>query len=150
MAKQPRGQRTLPLIGWREWVRFPQFDNVWIKAKIDTGAKTSAVHAYNIVEQEADGVPHVTFDLHPVQRKATPRVSCQAAVLDRRDIKNSGGLSECRYVIRVPVTIGDHALEIDMTLTRRDEMGFRMLLGRDAVKRRFLVNPARSFLHGRI
>ncbi|MEL7542834.1 MAG: RimK/LysX family protein, partial [Pseudomonadota bacterium] len=138
-----RRPRPLALIGWREWVVFPQFDEVAIKAKIDTGAKTSAVHAYNIVETEVDGASHVAFDLHPVQRKATPLVSCQAPVLDRRDIKNSGGQSERRYVIRASVVIGAHAFEIDMTLTRRDEMGFRMLLGRDAVKRRFLVNPAR-------
>ncbi len=151
MANRPRtAPKPLPQIGWREWVHLPDLGGARIKAKIDTGAKTSAIHARRIME-EADGDRlFVTFDLHPSQRTAQPLISCRAEVIDRRLVRNSGGQQQARYVIATPVLIGDHRLAIELTLTRRDAMGFRMLLGRDAIKSKFLVNPARSFLHGKV
>lgn len=150
MARQSRKTtEPLPRIGWREWVDLPDLGGAAVKAKVDTGAKTSAIHAHRILEEiEGDRV-FVTFELHPKQRASKPSVPCRAEVADRRTIRNSGGQQETRYVIRTSALIGTHALNIELTLTRRDQMGFRMLLGRDAVKRLFLVDPARSFLHGK-
>lgn len=149
MSKPSRSlPKSLPQIGWREWVSLPEFGNARVKAKIDTGAKTSAIHAHNIREDVEGDQLFVTFDLHPKQRAMTPRIPCRAKVIDRRSIRNSGGQQETRYVILTPAAIGLYEISIELTLTRRDAMGFRMLLGRDAVKKRFLVNPGRSFLHG--
>jgi len=150
MAKRQNKQKDpLPLIGWREWVGLPEFGDVQVKAKIDTGAKTSAIHAWRIEEDAGEDGLFVTFQLHPRQRTSNPAIACRAKVEDRRLIRNSGGHEEARYVIRTPAVIGEQTLDIELTLTRRDAMGFRMLLGRDAVKKIFLVDPARSFLHGK-
>ena len=127
----------------------PDLGAVSVKAKIDTGAKTSAIHAWKILEKEVGDQLFVTFDLHPHQRTKRGAVSCSALVIDRRLVRNSGGTQQARYVIVTPAKIGAHTLNIELGLTQRDEMGFRMLLGRDAVKSKFLVNPARSFIHGR-
>ncbi|MEL6287845.1 MAG: RimK/LysX family protein [Pseudomonadota bacterium] len=138
------------VIGWREWVVFPDLGSACVKAKIDTGAKTSAIHAHRIREvRGADGRACVAFELHPLQKKALPSIACLAPIADRRTVRNSGGREESRFFIRTAVMIGAYAFEIDLSLTRRDAMGFRMLLGRDAVKRQFLVDAARSFIHGR-
>lgn len=151
MIKTPRtADIALPQIGWREWVHLPMLGDVHVKAKIDTGAKTSAIHAWRIREEREDEQLFVTFELHPMQRTSTPAVACRALVRDRRVVRNSGGHEEARYVILTPAHIGLHTINIEITLTCRDDMGFRMLLGRDAVKNEFLVNPARSFLHGKI
>ncbi|MGI9405374.1 MAG: ATP-dependent zinc protease family protein [Hyphomicrobiaceae bacterium] len=144
-----KSSKALPLIGWREWLVLPDLGNVTVKAKIDTGAKTSAIHAWRITEEEVRNKLFVTFDLHPVQRSMRNAVTCRAPVVDRRVVRNSGGQQQARYVIETAVHVGDHVFDIELTLTQRDEMGFRMLLGRDAVKSRFLVNPARSFLLGK-
>lgn len=138
--------RTKPTIGWREWVELVDFADVAVKAKIDTGARTSALHAFGLEEIEADGVTLARFEIHPVQNASTPSVAVSAPIIDRRSVRNSGGTVEHRPVIETTLRIGDHSFPIDLTLTRRDEMGFRMLLGRSAVRRRFLIDPGRSFL----
>lgn len=148
VIKNLKVPKSLPQIGWREWITLPDFEEVRVKAKIDTGAKTSAIHARNIREEEVGDRLFVTFDLQPRQRAKVPSLTCRAAVTDHRVIRNSGGQEETRYVIRTPAAVGLYEFDIELTLTRRDNMGFRMLLGRDAVKNLFLVNPARSFLHG--
>lgn len=135
-----------PIIGWREWVALPQLGVDTIKAKIDTGARTSALHAWNIVPFDRDGETWVRFFLHPIQRNNTHAIACEAPVIDRRAVRNTGGKAERRYVIRTGVTLGNVSWPIEVTLTNRDKMGFRLLLGRSAVKNRFLINAGRSYL----
>lgn len=143
----PRQQRAP--IGWREWVMLPDFDNTYIKAKIDTGALTSAIHALNIKVIERDGMRFANFDIHPLQRDAKHTVNCSAPLIDARTIRNSGGHAEERLVIRTNLRLGGLTWPADISLTRRDEMGFRMLLGRRAMRGHFLVDPGRSFLTGK-
>lgn len=137
-----------PLIGWREWVHLPDLGGCHVKAKVDTGARTSAIHAWNIAVSKVRGLEVVTFDLHPIQGDDRTIVPCRATLLGMRAIRNSGGQTENRYVIETTAEIGTERWRIQLSLTQRDEMGFRMLLGRSALKGRFLVNPGRSFLLG--
>lgn len=153
--KRPPKKKTassaarLPAIGWREWGSLPRLGVDRIKVKIDTGARTSAIHAFKIRPFEEDGAEHVSFLLHPAQRHKYPEVACRARVHDRRLITSSTGHRQLRYVILTDMRLGDHVFPIELTLTSRDEMGFRMLLGREAVRRRFLVDPGGSYLQGR-
>jgi hypothetical protein len=140
-----RVKRPKAVIGWREWVGLPDLGVDKIKAKIDTGARTSAIHAFEIRPFERDGERHVSFSLHPVQRHGTPVVDCEARVVDERTVTSSNGERERRYVIETQIKLGEEAWPIEMTLTNRDEMGFRMLLGRRAVRQRFVVDPGGSF-----
>ncbi len=137
------------IIGWREWVGLPELGIKQIKAKVDTGARTSALHAFEIKPFSEGGVEHVEFRLHPMQRDLETIQICRAPVIDQRTVTDSGGHKEDRWVIATSVTIGPHTLPIEMTLTSRDEMLFRMLLGRTAIKNIALVNPARSYLVGK-
>ena len=137
------------IIGWREWVGLPELGIKQIKAKVDTGARTSALHAFEIKPFSEGGVEHVEFHLHPMQRDLETIQVCRAPVIDQRTVTDSGGHKEDRWVIATSVTIGPHTLPIEMTLTSRDEMLFRMLLGRTAIKNIALVNPARSYLVGK-
>ena len=137
---------TKPMIGWREWVALPQLGIERIKAKVDTGARTSALHAWNIEPFERDGAPWVRFNLHPLQRNNRHIISCEAPIVDRRAVRNTGGKAEMRYVIETGVTLGNVSWPIEVTLTNRDKMGFRLLLGRSAVKNRFLIDAGRSYL----
>ncbi len=139
--------RVLPVIGWREWVVLPELAIPAIKAKIDTGARTSALHAVNLERFRRRGKPWVRFEVHPHQRDLDSSVSAEAVVIDERAIRNSGGLAEYRPVILARVDVGDVVLRIELTLTNRALMGFRMLLGREALRNRFCVDPGASFCH---
>ena len=120
-------------VGWREWVALPELDLPAIKAKVDTGARTSALHAWRVQPYEHGGAPWITFDLHPLQRNVSLSRQCHAPVHDRRMVSDSGGHREKRFVIETPVLLGDERWPIEITLTDRDTMLFRMLLGRQAM-----------------
>ncbi len=138
--------RTKPVIGWREWVVVPELSLVPIKAKIDTGARTSALHAFDLsVDERSDGT-WANFEIHPTQRSLAHRSRVSHPVHAFRNVKSSTGHSERRPVIRTVMKIAGYRYRIDLTLTSRDEMGFRMLLGRAALRRRFVVDPGSSFL----
>lgn len=132
-------------IGWREWVRLPGLGGAEVKAKIDTGARTSCLHAYDLLEVERDGRNWVEFAFHPLQRDESTIVETAAPLVDRRRVTASNGVAEVRPVVATMLLLGGRAFEIELTLTRRDEMGFRMLIGRRALQRRFLVDPRRSY-----
>ncbi|MEO0395397.1 MAG: ATP-dependent zinc protease [Cyanobacteria bacterium P01_A01_bin.137] len=138
--------RKLPLIGWREWVMLPEFGITSIKAKIDTGARSSSIHAVNIEQFEVDGLAKVRFHIAPVQHDDGQLVPVEAKLLGQRSVTDSGGHREKRPVILTVVSLGGKPWPIELTLTNRDVMGFRMLLGRQAVRDRFLVDPGHSFL----
>ena len=137
------------LVGWREWVVFPDFANARVKAKVDTGARTSAIHAEEIKLVNMGGAERVSFVLHPDQGSRDVVVSCEAPLIERRAITDSGGHEEERFVVGVRLQLGQHDWPIELSLTDRDSMGFRMLLGRSALKKRFLVQPWRSYREGR-
>ena len=133
-------------VGWREWVQLPQFNISAIKAKIDTGAKTSCLHAYFIEPYEKDGEKWLRFGMHPLQNNSDYSVDCHARLLEQRKVTDSGGHTEERYVIETLVTMGQKTFSTEITLTNRENMRFRMLIGRSALNSRFKVDPARSFL----
>ena len=133
-------------IGWREFVSFPQLEIERIKAKIDTGARSSALHAFNIEERSQEGKQIITFQVHPRQRDRQTTITAQAELLEYRQIRNSGGKAQLRPVIKTNIQVGTEVWEIELSLTNRDVMGFRMLLGRQGVRNKFLVDPGKSFL----
>ena len=134
------------IIGWREFVSLPQLEVNRIKAKIDTGARSSALHAFNIQQLQLDGKSIIRFQVHPVQRDNHTIVTTEAELLEYRKIRNSGGIAQLRPVIKTEVKLGGQIWSIELSLTDRDVMGFRMLLGRQAVRNKFLVDPSRSYL----
>lgn len=136
------------LLGWREWVFLPSLGGFYIKAKTDTGARTSALHAYSVDPFTRNGASWVRFGLHPLQRSTEREILCEAPVKDSRQVTDSGGHREQRYVIEVPIVVQGLAFNTEMTLTNRDTMRFRMLLGRNSLNHRFVVDPAQSFLAG--
>lgn len=142
--RRPRG--PLPVIGWREWVALPELGVDRIKAKVDTGARSSSLHAFEIERFRRKGVSMVRFTVHPVQRTSRGTVRAEAEVVDQRKVKTSSGVESLRWVIMPEVELMGQRWPIEITLTRRDAMGFRMLLGRQAIRGHFLVDPGRSFL----
>lgn len=136
-------------VGWREWVALPGFGVPAIKVKVDTGAASSSLHAFAIRRFTRSGQEIVSFDIHPRQRSATGSVSVEAEVIDERSVRNPGGRSETRPVIVARIRWADLEWDSEVNLTRRDEMGFRMLLGRRSLRHRFIVDPGRSYLGGR-
>lgn len=138
--------KNIPRIGWREWVILPELGIHQIKAKIDTGARTSALHAFSLKPFQESGKQKIRFDIHPIQNNTSVITTCVADIIDTRWVTDSGGHREERFVICTPITIGDKTWPIEITLTERDTMLFRMLLGRSAIRKRFLINPGRSFI----
>jgi hypothetical protein len=143
---QAEGQKAV--LGWREWVALPDLAIPHIKAKVDTGAKTSALHAFYVQPFERDGEPWVRFGVHPLQGSTEHMVECEAPVKDVRRVTDSGGHAEMRPVIETALVVQGEPRVIELTLTDRENMMFRMLLGRSALKRRFVVDSGKSFLLG--
>lgn len=137
------------LVGWREWVDLPNLGLEHIKAKIDTGARTSALHAFEVEVFTDKGQHFVRFRMHPVQKRKDIVEECISEVVDTRWVSDSGGHREKRVVIVTDVSLGGLIWPVEMTLTNRDTMQFRMLLGRTAMENRIVVDPSASFLLGR-
>lgn len=146
--KEPKRKERV-LIGWREWLALPDLHVAQIKAKVDTGARTSALHAEDIryVRKRAGTI--VQFVVTTEKDGAPVRTVAQAPLLDERKVRSSNGTAELRPVIETRVRLGEREWSIEVTLTRRDMMGFPMLLGRQAVKGHAVVDPGRSFLNGK-
>jgi hypothetical protein len=145
VKQRPVKKRERPVVGWREWVLLPQWLDLPIKAKIDSGARTSSLHSFGTRRFTDAGTPYVEFLLHPIQRQGEPEVRCIAPIVDERWVKSSNGESEKRLVVATLARLGSVDWRIELTLAARDVMGFRMLLGREAIRRRFLIDPGRSF-----
>lgn len=133
-------------LGWREWVALPDLELASIKAKVDTGAKTSCLHAFNLEPFEKDGESWIKIWLHPNQDDNETEHQCEAKIVDQRSVRDSGGHEEIRYVVETTMELAAHSFPIELTLTNRDSMKFRMLLGRQAMLERFIVDPAASYL----
>ena len=136
------------ILGSEEWCSFPELGIPTIKARVDSGAKTSALHAVNIAPFVKDGENWVKFDINPIQNNLKTIIHCEAPLVDKRIVKSSSGFREQRYVIRTTLDFGENKWPIEMTLTNRDSMGFRMLLGREAMSGRVLVDPEQKYLLG--
>ncbi len=137
-------------VGWREWVALPELGLSQVKAKVDTGARTSALHAFEINSREVGGRTMLEFGIHPLQGNREVCHWCTAEALEQRLVTDSGGHREMRWVIVTAVRWGDRQWPIEMTLTARDNMRFRMLLGRTALQRAgMIVDPAYSYIGGR-
>lgn len=135
-------------IGWREWLVLPELKIPAIKAKVDTGARTSALHAFLVEPFSKGDQQMVRFGVHPLQKRLDVEIFCEAPIKDFREISDSGGHREMRYVIETVILIGDVPRLVEMTLTNRDNMKFRMLLGRTAMVG-LQVIPDQSYLTGR-
>ena len=139
---------TVNILGSEEWCSFGELQIPAIKARIDSGAKTSSIQATNIKRVIRQGVPYVDFEVNPIQDNRSVSVFCSAKIVDTRIIKSSSGTTQKRYVIKTPLTIMGQTFEIELTLANRDSMDYRMLLGREAMNGRFLVDPSKHFLAG--
>jgi hypothetical protein len=142
-------QRPLPTIGWREWVALPDLGIETIKVKVDSGARSSSLHAVGMKTFERDGEQWVRFKVQPIQRSKEKTVEVEAPILEFRSVKNSGGVARLRPVILTTVALLGDRWSVELTLASRDEMGFRMLLGREAFRGRFLVDGGKSYYGGK-
>ena len=133
-------------VGWREWVGLPGLGVEWLKAKIDTGAQTSSLHAFALRPFGRDGEDWVRFELHPWQRSAADPMVVELPVHDRRTVRSSSGHVQDRYVVLLDLRLSGRIVPAEVTLTRRDAMGFRMLVGREVLRRGFLVDSSGSYL----
>lgn len=151
MTKEKKPKKPKKIIGAKEWFGFVNLGLPVIKGKIDTGAKTSSLHAFNIETFIRGGKEYVKFEIHPLQKNKKIIRTCIARIVDHRYVSDSGGKKEKRYVIESSLTIGEISLNIEITLANRDSMAFRMLLGREAIKKAgMLVDVSRSFVQGKI
>lgn len=139
----------LLVVGWREWVALPDLGVPAIKVKVDTGARSSVLHAWDITEVERGGITNLRFAVRPMQHDDDTVVIAEAPLLEHRDVRSSNGETERRPVIETSVELLGRRFTIELTLSNRDQMDYRMLLGRRAVRRRFLVDAGRSFVGGR-
>jgi len=137
-------------LGWREWCTLPNLGIPAIKAKVDTGAKTTWLHTFSIEPYTENGIPCVRFKVHPLQKNDNVVLECTAPIKDEREVSDSGGHKEMRYIIETTLLIGDKSRLIEMSLTNRDTMRFRMLLGRRAMKENTVIHPDASYLNGRL
>lgn len=143
-----RSSHPSTIAGWREWVSLPGIP--WIKAKLDTGARSSSVHAFDIAPIPGDGGPdRVRFGVRPWQESDDDAVVFECDVHDRRRVRSSSGHTEERYVVLLEIGLLGRTVTAEVTLSNRDEMGFRMLVGREALRQGFIVDSARSFVGGR-
>lgn len=138
------------IIGSEEWCSFPGLGVPAIKARVDSGAKTSSIHAFNIQKFRRGGESWVSFEVHPIQNDRRTVVRCERPVYDKRVVKSSTGVSETRYVVTATLKAGDEIWDIELTLANRDSMGYRMLLGREAMNGRLIVDPSLSFCLGQV
>ena len=142
-------KRPKPVIGWREWIELPELGVEAVKAKIDTGARTSSLHAFGLERFRRDGREMVRFEAHPLQRDTSISIPVEAELVDRRTVRSSTGDETLRPVVETEVELMGERWTMELTLVRRDPMGFRMLLGRQAFRGRFLVDASRSYFGGR-
>ena len=138
----------LVTIGWQEWVALPELSSVPIKVKVDTGAKTCALHAFKVEPYEKEGQSYVKYLVHPYQHDDSQFIECHSLVVDQREVSDSGGHREMRYVIQTTVSLAGNKFSAEITLTDRDTMKFRMLLGRNALRNKYLVDCGKSFMLG--
>jgi ribosomal protein S6--L-glutamate ligase len=136
------------IVGSEEWCGLPLLGLPAVKARVDSGAKTSSLHAFNIRKFTRNRDTWVSFEIHPLQKNDELIVRCEAQVVDRRTVKSSSGTAERRYVVKTNITLADQTFEAELTLTNRDSMGYRMLLGREAMSGRMIVDPEGSCLQG--
>jgi hypothetical protein len=147
-VKLPQVPDALRIVGWREWVALPNLGIDRIKAKVDTGARSSALHAFDVEVFRKRGSDWVRFKVHPIQRNTRRTVSAQARLLEYRKVRSSAGHESVRPVIVTSLTLLDRTWDIELTLASRDAMGFRMLLGRQAVRDHLVVDPGKSYYGG--
>ena len=140
---------SVPMLGWREWVGLPELNIAQIKAKVDTGARSSALHAFAIDPYRKGGQRWVMFAIHPRQKYSDVSIECHALIKDRRLVSDSGGHKQRRYVIETQLILGQSVIITEMTLTNRDSMLFRMLIGRTTLNNRFIVDPNASYVLGK-
>ena len=141
-------KQQFPVVGWREWMALPALDIDYIKVKVDTGARTSALHAFYVAPFMKNNEQWVRFGIHPIQKNTETVIECEAPVKDQRLVTDSGGHKESRFVIETDLVLGDNVWTAEITLTDRDSMSYRMLLGRTALNGRFLVDPSASYVLG--
>ncbi|HEX9793687.1 MAG TPA: RimK/LysX family protein [Planctomycetota bacterium] len=143
-----KSRARLPVIGWREWIALPRLGVGAVKAKVDTGARSSSLHAWDLETFRRRGVEMVRFSIHPLQRDSRTEIVCETAIHDERLVRSSSGQSERRIVVITEVELLGLRWPVELNLARRDSMGFRMLLGRQAIRGRFVVDSGRSFYSG--